>query len=167
MTRLFSLIVLLAALWGSSAWAENCQTLWTQRNTIFKDAGYCFKTARAIAAFGNAGCKYDSLEDVPLSEIDRQAVQSISRQEAAQRCEVAEPPSQSITARCRVTDPTNTPLNVRTAPNGKIVSALQNGTLVSILDQTVDREGKPWVYIGTYRTNEPIGWVYREYLSCF
>jgi len=36
-----------------------CDQLWFGRNSIFKVAGYCFKTPRAIAAFGNAGCLSD------------------------------------------------------------------------------------------------------------
>jgi hypothetical protein len=36
---------------------------------IFKAARYCFKTQRAIQEFGNAGCQYDDLTSVPLSEI--------------------------------------------------------------------------------------------------
>ena len=36
----------------------------------------------------------------------------------------------AIGDRCKVTDPTGTPLNVRSAPNGKIIGTLANGTLV-------------------------------------
>jgi hypothetical protein len=45
--------------------------------------------------------------------------------------------------RCKVTDPTGTPLNVRDSPNGKIT-----GTLA-------------------HKTKKPIGWVFREFVSCF
>lgn len=41
-------------------------------------------------------------------------------------------------SRCRVMDPTSTPLNVRTAPNGRIVGALPNGLLVTVLDRATD-----------------------------
>ena len=167
MVRSTALIFLIACFGSSAAWAASCEVLWTQRNTIYRDAGYCFKTPRAIRAFGNAGCRYDQLNDVPLSDNDRQAIQSITRQEADQRCDVAEPPAKPSNARCRVTDPTNTPLNVRTLPNGRIVSSLQNGGLVAILDMSTDRSGKAWAYVGDYPGNEPIGWVYREFLSCF
>ena len=47
----------------------SCEGLWNQRNMIFKAARYCFKTQRAIQEFGNAGCQYDDLTSVPLSEI--------------------------------------------------------------------------------------------------
>ena len=64
----------------------SCNELWYQRNNIFKAGGYCFKTPRAIRAFGNAGCQYDNLKDVPLSEKQRQTVDEITRIEAAKRC---------------------------------------------------------------------------------
>jgi len=63
-----------------------CDELWAERNAVYKDAGYCFQTTRAIRAFGNAGCRYDSLADVPLSARDRAKVAEIQRQEAANRC---------------------------------------------------------------------------------
>ena len=67
---------------------------------------------------------------------------------------------------CRVLDPTGTPLNVRTTPNGHIVSTLVNGTLVSVLDRASDRGGKQWVYVGSSEGNKPIGWVYRNFIVC-
>jgi hypothetical protein len=38
---------------------------------------------------------------------------------------------------CRVMDPTGTPLNLRTAPNGQILGNLANGIVVAVLDQAV------------------------------
>ena len=77
----------LAALWVSPAFAAfPCDELWGERNAIYKDAGYCFKTAKAIRAFGNAGCRYDEVEDVPLSTRDRATVADIQRQEREHRC---------------------------------------------------------------------------------
>ena len=69
--------------------------------------------------------------------------------------------------RCRVMDPTGTPLNVRTAPNGVIVGTLPNGILVSIMDTSTDANGKPWAYISRFDNGETIGWVFREFISCF
>jgi YARHG domain len=34
----------------------SCPELWFHRNSIFKSAGYCFHTPRAIRVFGNAWC---------------------------------------------------------------------------------------------------------------
>jgi hypothetical protein len=63
-----------------------CDEFWGERNAIYKDAGYCFKTQRAIQAFGNAGCKYDDLADVPLSARNRSDIAEITRQERANNC---------------------------------------------------------------------------------
>ncbi len=68
--------------------------------------------------------------------------------------------------RCKVTDPTGTPLNVRESPNGKITGTIKNGVLVSIV-AAKESNGKPWVYIRDYRTQEEYGWVFREFVSCF
>ncbi len=34
------------------AWAQSCEQLWHARNSIFAEAGHCFKTPRAVAVFG-------------------------------------------------------------------------------------------------------------------
>lgn len=73
----------------------------------------------------------------------------------------------SAQSRCRVMDPTGTPLNVRSSPNGTVVGSLRNGTLVTILDRSRDRQGRSWVYIGRYRSGQSVGWVYREFIACF
>ena len=69
--------------------------------------------------------------------------------------------------RCKVTDPTGTPLNVRESPNGKIVGTLANGALVAIVESKDAANGKPWVKIVDAKTKKPIGWVFREFVSCF
>jgi hypothetical protein len=66
--------------------AETCDDLWYARNEIYKAQGYCFRTRRGIAAFGNAGCQYDAVEDVPLSANQRRTVAAIAREERARRC---------------------------------------------------------------------------------
>ena len=70
-------------------------------------------------------------------------------------------------SRCRVMDPTGTPLNVRTEPNGPIASTLSNGVLVTIISQTTDAHGKVWSFVGDYSNNRPLGWVFREFIACF
>jgi hypothetical protein len=69
--------------------------------------------------------------------------------------------------KCKVTDPTGTPLNVRATPNGKIIGTLANGIFVSILEYAADANGKPWVRVAYPETRKPIGWVFREFVSCF
>lgn len=73
----------------------------------------------------------------------------------------------SAQSRCRVMDPTGTPLNIRTAPNGAIVGALPNGALVSARDSAPDQNGKPWVFISRFEDGAPLGWVFREFIACF
>ena len=68
--------------------------------------------------------------------------------------------------RCVIADPSGTPLNVRTGPNGKIVSIIRNGHFVSVVDSALDSTRKPWSYVSDYETGEPIGWVFRSFLVC-
>jgi len=69
--------------------------------------------------------------------------------------------------RCRVMDPTGTPLNVRATPNGQIIGNLPNGLLVSIIDVATDNRGRPWALIARYDSGRRIGWVFREFIACF
>ncbi len=69
-----------------SYWGYSCGQLAHERNAIYKGAGYCFKTARAIAEFGNAGCQYDNMGDVPLSSGDQDAIAVILRVEHSKGC---------------------------------------------------------------------------------
>ena len=78
-------IVLIATSTSQSA-AEGCDEAWYQRNQIYKQAGYCFRTPRAIQAFGNAGCAYDAVEDVPLSSRQREEVAALRAYERVNRC---------------------------------------------------------------------------------
>ncbi len=68
------------------AHAESCDDLWYARNEIYKAQGYCFRTKRGIDAFGNAGCQYDNVEAVPLSNSQRRTIADIQREERARRC---------------------------------------------------------------------------------
>ncbi|CAN7387300.1 SH3 domain-containing protein [Bradyrhizobium sp. LjRoot220] len=65
---------------------------------------------------------------------------------------------------CVVADPTGTPLNIRTSPNGKIVGKIANGERIRISDQTTEN-GKQWAYISN-AASRPIGWVFRKFLVC-
>ena len=63
-----------------------CEQLWFGRNSIFKEAGYCFKTPRAISAFGNAGCRFDDIAMVPLSPENQNFATAIQRAEQIKAC---------------------------------------------------------------------------------
>ncbi len=71
--------------------------------------------------------------------------------------------------RCKVTDPTGTPLNIRASPNGRIVGKIRNGTVVYIEKYSSDNRGREWVRIGVYRGRNYVilGWVFREFISCY
>jgi YARHG domain len=72
---------------ATSAHAQDaCQRLWVARNSIYKAAGYCFKTQRAIGYFGNGGCLYDREGDLPLSRDDRARINEIQAQERNYGC---------------------------------------------------------------------------------
>lgn len=68
---------------------------------------------------------------------------------------------------CRVTDPTGTPLNIRTSPNGPIVGAAENGVSVTLADVVLDRNGKAWAFIQKGSDGQPLGWVFRKFVTCF
>ncbi|WP_375457553.1 YARHG domain-containing protein [uncultured Enterovirga sp.] len=64
----------------------NCEFLWAMRNQIFKDRGYCFRTARAISYFGNEGCRFDDMAAVPLSRVERANAAVIAQVEREKGC---------------------------------------------------------------------------------
>jgi hypothetical protein len=66
---------------------------------------------------------------------------------------------------CTVADPTGTPLNVRTSPNGPVVNRFRNGTSVIIHD----RQGQ-WAFAEGYdwASNDNMigeGWIYFPYVT--
>ncbi|MCB1502183.1 MAG: YARHG domain-containing protein [Bauldia sp.] len=64
----------------------SCDALWTVRNTIFDENGYCFQTAKGQAVFSNAGCKYTVSGSVPLNKYERANVERIKSVEARKGC---------------------------------------------------------------------------------
>lgn len=64
----------------------SCDPLWTVRNTIFDENGYCFQTAKGKAVFSNAGCKYTVSGNVPLNKYERANVERIKAVEARKGC---------------------------------------------------------------------------------
>jgi hypothetical protein len=65
---------------------------------------------------------------------------------------------------CFVADPSGTPLNVRVAPQGRILGALHNGAAVRLIETSVDESGRPWAYVEP-RVG-PAGWVFRGFIDC-
>lgn len=70
---------------------------------------------------------------------------------------------------CVVVDPTDTPLNVREDPNGRIVGTIVNGAWVLVRTRTTVN-GKTWAYIHDSdkfgHMGDPLGWVFDAYLKC-
>ena len=64
---------------------------------------------------------------------------------------------------CLVDDPTGTPLNVRAAPNGPILTTLRNGTRVTVLEE-MKRGGKRWLFVSL--AGERLGWIFGAYVVC-
>ncbi len=69
--------------------------------------------------------------------------------------------------RCKVTDPTGSPLNVREGPQGRVLGTIRNGTVVRIDATATDHNGKPWARIVASERGRTIGWVFREFVSCY
>lgn len=67
--------------------------------------------------------------------------------------------------RCKVTDPTGTPLNIRDMSKN-IIGTIANGKIVHVLRYGHDDAGKPWANVAT-PSGRPLGWVYREFISCY
>jgi YARHG domain len=86
LAALFLLPVVTSARAGDGPEFWDCEALWQNRNQIYKDAGYCFRTSRAIRVFGNAGCQYDNLNFVPLSPVQRREIADIQRYERVRSC---------------------------------------------------------------------------------
>jgi hypothetical protein len=63
-----------------------CDILWQIRNQIYKENGYCFRTPRAIAEFGNAGCRHDDINAVGLNRYERANVAAAARVERMKGC---------------------------------------------------------------------------------
>ncbi|MEQ1577679.1 MAG: YARHG domain-containing protein [Hyphomicrobium sp.] len=71
---------------GDEYETRTCDSLWIERNAMFKGAGYCFQSPRAIKTFGNENCQYDSESDVPLSDNQRDRLRDVRTAERAKGC---------------------------------------------------------------------------------
>ncbi|WP_295559988.1 YARHG domain-containing protein [uncultured Hyphomicrobium sp.] len=65
---------------------KSCEDLWILRNSIWNDAGYCFRTPRAIKAFGTHNCRYADQSAVPLNDYQRENAATIIEVEMAHAC---------------------------------------------------------------------------------
>ena len=64
----------------------NCDFLYTLRNRIYQEHGYCFKTPRAIQELGNQDCRVAEQAAIQLSPIEQANIATLQRAEAAKGC---------------------------------------------------------------------------------
>lgn len=86
--RRLAIHVLAAAAVGlsaQSAFADSCYDLWYERNAIYDDNGFCFKTDLGKRVFDNSDC-YTSAPE--FTEAEQRRINKIRRQEKRLRCKV-------------------------------------------------------------------------------
>lgn len=71
---------------ASPSSGPTCDFLFMMRNSIYKDRGYCFGTARAQAMLGNDGCRTSDASALALNGAERANVAAIARAEAMKGC---------------------------------------------------------------------------------
>ena len=64
----------------------SCDSLWTVRNSIYNDNGYCFKTARAKAVFDNSDCQYTNASLLPLNSVEQINIGRVVKVEKEKHC---------------------------------------------------------------------------------
>ena len=69
---------------------------------------------------------------------------------------------------CRVADPTGTPLNIRTQPNGEVVNTARNGDLIQVFsgEEKYDSRGRLWYYVANRFSSAPDGYALAAYIRC-
>lgn len=76
-------------------------------------------------------------------------------------------PATAQSSRCRVMDPTGTPLNLREAPGGRIVGQISNQIIVERGETVLDGQGRSWTRVMDHNTGRHLGYVFREFIACF
>ena len=64
----------------------SCDSLWTVRNMIFDENGYCFKTAKAKSIFSNDGCSFTTMASMPLNSYETKNIQLVQAVEKQKAC---------------------------------------------------------------------------------
>jgi Bacterial SH3 domain len=70
-----------------------------------------------------------------------------------------------IEVTCKVADPTGTPLNVREEPKGAIFASVRNGETLRI-NGSRSVGGKLWAVGYRDSADNPVGWVFDDFLNC-
>lgn len=66
--------------------ALSCDALWTVRNTIYDERGYCFRTERALAVFSNEDCHVSNAARLGFNSYERANIDRIVAVERAKGC---------------------------------------------------------------------------------
>lgn len=64
----------------------SCQNLWYVRNNIYNEAGLCFRTAAAQAAFDNSDCTTWDASTLPLNSNEQSNISRIRKVEKEKGC---------------------------------------------------------------------------------
>lgn len=64
----------------------SCDALWTVRNFMYDEHGYCFQTAKAQAVFSNEGCSITNGALIPFNAYERGNVDRIVAVEREKAC---------------------------------------------------------------------------------
>jgi TPR repeat protein len=73
--------------------------------------------------------------------------------------------SKNVTQKCVVADPSGTPLNVRSSPNGNLTGLrLKNGTSITVISTARDPQGRSWARISMGQ--KAVGFVFQPYIRC-
>lgn len=64
----------------------SCDALWTVRNSIYHERGYCFRTERAQESFSNEGCYVTDANALRFNSYERTNVSRIVSVEKAKGC---------------------------------------------------------------------------------
>ena len=66
--------------------ALSCDALWTVRNTIYDERGYCFRTARAQEVFSNDGCHVSNAASLNFNRFERANIDRVAAVERSKGC---------------------------------------------------------------------------------
>jgi hypothetical protein len=64
----------------------DCEKLWTMRNSILAENGYCFEDNRAAAAFADGKCAVKDITRLPLNPTERSNFRTITKVESEKGC---------------------------------------------------------------------------------
>ena len=64
----------------------SCDALWTVRNTIYDERGYCFRTERAMETFSNEDCSISNAKQLAFNRYERTNIDRIVAVERQKGC---------------------------------------------------------------------------------